>query len=118
MNENNVVPVGEISLTPEEVDASEAGALYCEWHGRATPMFGTGGCTECWYNEQFEDYDKRGMCAVCSLEAGEDVPVDSCECGAFCDYVCSEREGCEGSVKTEGWSDTGFTGGGPCQSAA
>jgi hypothetical protein len=104
---------------PEQADAIEAGALYCEYHGDATPTL-EGGCTECWYNEQFEYYGNRGMCAVCSLEAGEDVPVDSCECGAFCDYVCSECEGCEGSVKTEGWSDSDFTGGGVCvcQSAA
>lgn len=105
MNLNIALPEGEISLTPdgvfcpehgmfpfdeygcpecriEEADAIGAGAHYCEQHVRATPTL-EGGCTECWYIQQFEYYDSRGMCAVCSLESesGEDVPIDACECG-------------------------------------
>ena len=84
-----VLSVGEISLTIEEADAIEAGALYCEQHGITTePMFGEVACPECDLAEEarFWDLDDRGMCPVCSTEQAKEVPIpfgQTCGCGGY-----------------------------------
>jgi rubredoxin len=90
MLENNVFqPVGVISLTPEQLDAIEAGAKYCEQHGIISePMFGEIACPQCDLEEEqrFFDLDDRGMCPVCSTEQGKEVPIpfgETCHCGGY-----------------------------------
>jgi rubredoxin len=88
MNMHVVSSVGEISPTAEHVGVLGS-AFRCEQHGIVTePMFDETDCPECELaaEEKFWDYDDRGMCPVCSMEQGKDVPIlpgSICACGGF-----------------------------------